>query len=63
MDNFFKNNTLNIGLGFDLESGLGFSAQYGLGLSNINKDIAGITTSTSTNNCIGISIRYMLGEK
>ena len=52
---------LNIGLGFDLESGLGFSAQYGLGLSNLNKDFAGLTTSTNTNNCIGISIRYMLG--
>ena len=54
---------VNIGLGFDLESGLGFSAQYGLGVSNINKDFAGIpNTSTSTNNCIGISIRYMLGQ-
>ena len=54
---------VNIGLGFDLESGLGFSAQYGLGISNINKDFAGIpNTTTNTNNCIGISIRYMLGQ-
>ena len=54
---------VNIGLGFDLESGLGFSAQYGLGVSNINKDVAGFTNpDTNTNNCIGISVRYMLGD-
>ena len=53
---------LNVGLGFDMESGFGFSAQYGLGLANINKDVAGITSSDSnTNAVIGISLRYMLG--
>ena len=45
-----------------MESGFGFSAQYGLGLANINKDVAGITSSDSnTNAVIGISLRYMLG--
>ena len=63
---FFQSTDIgvNIGLGFDRESGFGISAQYGLGISNINKkDFGSIpSTSTNTNNCIGISIRYMLGD-
>jgi opacity protein-like surface antigen len=55
---------LNVGLGYDMESGLGFSAQYGLGLANINKDVAGASSTPSNKNtCIGVSVRYMLGGK
>ena len=55
---------VNVGLGFDMESGLGFSAQYGIGLSNLNKDVAGSTSTPSIkNSVIGISVRYMLGDK
>jgi opacity protein-like surface antigen len=58
---FFKSSDfgLNGGIGFDLESGLGFSAQYGMSLSSISDD----SSVDSKNTVIGISVRYMLGDK
>lgn len=55
---------LKAGIGYSMESGLGFGLNYGLGLANIlDKELADLTDSKSTNAVIGVSISYLLGGK